>query len=77
MKIAPLRQSVYYEFICRKCGTQFTAGNTPEDIEKYSYDEFFSQYAGCFYAECDCPECGERAHSVIHYCADRVKRRGE
>lgn len=70
MKIEPKRQRVYYEFICRKCGTQFTAGNTPEDMEKNSYEENFLSYAGCFCAECDCPDCGERVYSVLHYNAE-------
>lgn len=73
MKIAPERQCVYYDFICRKCGAQFTAGNTPEDAEKYSYAEFFSANAGCFYAQCDCPECGNRAYSILHYHVEEGK----
>lgn len=48
MKIEPDRQTVFYEFICRECGTQFTAGNTPEDRDEYSFEEFFSANAGCF-----------------------------
>ena len=71
MKIEPDRQIVFYEFICRKCGTQFTAGNTSEDMDKYSFEEFFSSKAGCFYASCDCPKCGESTFSVAHYHAAR------
>lgn len=67
MKIEPDRQIVFYEFICRKCGTQFTAGTTDEDMDKYSFDEFFSVKAGCFYASCDCPKCGQVVYSVSHY----------
>lgn len=77
MKIAPKRLRIYYEFLCRKCGTQFTAGNTPEDIEKYSYEEFFAPHAGCFYAKCDCPECGEQVYSVLHCHVDCVERSDE
>lgn len=67
MKIEPDRQIVFYEFICRTCGTQFTAGGTPEDTDKYSYEELFSASAGCFYAVCNCPECGQVVYSVSHY----------
>ena len=67
MKIESDRQIMFYEFICRECGTQFTAGNTPEDRDEYSFEEFFSANAGCFYATCNCPECGQSTFSVSHY----------
>lgn len=67
MQIEPDRQTVFYEFICRTCETQFTAGNTPEDRGEYSYEEFFSANAGCFYAVCNCPKCGHVVYSVSHY----------
>lgn len=74
MKIEPDRQIVFYEFICRHCGTQFTAGNTSEDTHEHSFTEFFSKNAGCFYATCDCPKCRQVVYSVSHYHVANVAK---